>query len=111
MKLWQLDIHFGSPVTMGQTFMVIAMPATGTDTTNLAIITMEEDPVSGGFLEWAAGGGSVKILSLTGDTAVLAVNATGFQPTTGGSGNAAKGTFALSGEVTVENVNQPLPAD
>jgi hypothetical protein len=111
MKLWQLDIAFGSTVMTGQTFMVVAAPAPGADTTGLVTISLEEDPASGGFREWAAGGGSVQVRSRIGDTAALAVIATGFQPTTGGSGNEATGSFTLTGQITVENVNQAIPAD
>jgi hypothetical protein len=111
MKLWQLDIGFGSTVVAGQTFMVVTAPASGAATTGLATISLEEDPASGGFREWAAGGGSVQVLSLVGDTAALAVTATRFQPTTGGSGNGATSSFALTGQITAENVNQALPAD
>jgi hypothetical protein len=111
MKLWQLDIGFGAIVMAGQTFVVVAAPATGADTTMLATISLQEDPASGGFREWAASGGSVQILSRVGDTAAVALTATGFQPTTGGSGNEATGSFTLTGQITVENVNQALPAD
>jgi hypothetical protein len=110
-KLWQLDIRFGSTVAAGQTFMIVMTPPTGADTTGLATVTMLEEPPSGAFREWAAGGGSVEVVSRAGDTAALKVNATGFQPTTGGSGNEASGTFALMGQITVENVNQALPAN
>ena len=111
MKLWQLVIGFGSTVMGGQTFMVGPAPAPGADATGLATISLQEDPASGGFLEWAASGGSVQVVSLVGATAALAVAATGFQPTTGGSGDGATGSFTLTGQITVENVNQALPAD
>jgi hypothetical protein len=111
MKLWQLDIRFGSTVMAGQTFVVGPAPAPGADTTGLATISLEENPASGGFREWAAGGGSVQVLSLVGGTAALAVTATGFQPTAGGSGNDAAGSFTLTGQITVENVNQALPTN
>jgi hypothetical protein len=111
MKLWQLDIRFGSTVMAGQTFLVVTAPAPGVDATGLAIISVQEDPSSGGFREWAAGGGSVQVLSRVGDSAALTVNATGFQPKTGGSGNEATGSFTLTGQITIENVNQALPAN
>src|SRR5450432_1900322 len=111
MKLWQLDIGFGSTVMAGHTFMVVTAPATGADTTALATLSLQEDPASGGFREWAAAGGSVLVVSRVGDTAALTVTATGFQPTTGGSGNGATGSFMLTGQITVENVNQALPAN
>jgi hypothetical protein len=111
MKLWQLEIGFGAIVMAGQTFVVGPVPPAGADTTMLATVSLEEDPASGGFREWAASGGSVQILSRVGDTAVVALTATGFQPTTGGSGNGATGSFTLTGQLTVENVNQALPAD
>jgi hypothetical protein len=111
MKLWQLVIGFGSTVIAGQTFMVVTAPAPSADATGLATISLQEDPASGGFREWAAGGGSVQVLSRVGDTGALAVTATGFQPTTGGSGNEATGSFTLTGQITVGNVNQALPTN
>jgi hypothetical protein len=111
MKLWQLEIGFGATVMAGQTFFVATAPVAGADTTMLATIALQEDPASGGFREWAASGGSVQILSRVGDTAAVALTATGFQPTTGGSGNEATGSFTLTGQITVANVNQALPAD
>jgi hypothetical protein len=111
MKLWQLAIGFGSPVMAGQTFTVVAAPGPGADATLLATISLQEDPASGGFREWDAGGGSVQVVSRVGDTAALAVTATGFQPSTGGSGNGATGSFTLTGQMNVENVNQAFPAD
>jgi hypothetical protein len=110
-KLWGLDIRFGSTVMAGQTFMVVTAPAPGADSTGLATIYLQEAPASGGFREWTSAGGSVQILSRVGDIAALAVAATGFQPATGGSGNAATGSFALTGQITVENVNQAFPAN
>jgi hypothetical protein len=111
-KLWQLDIRFGSTVmAAGQTFMVVTAPAPGVDATGLAVVSLQEELASGGFREWAADGGSVQVVSRVGDTAVLAVTATGFQPTTGGSGNEATGSFTLTGQITIENVNQALPAN
>jgi hypothetical protein len=111
MKLWQLDITFGSTVVAGKTFMVVTAAAPGSDTSELANLSVEEDPASGGFREWAAAGGSVQVPSRIGDMATLDVTASGFQPTTGGSGNDAIGSFTLTGQITVENVNQALPAD
>jgi hypothetical protein len=111
MKLWQLDIRFGSAVMTDQTFTVVGAFAPGADSTGLAAVSVEELPTSGGFNEWDAAGGSVKVLSLLGDTATLAVTATGFQPAIGGSGNGATGSFTLTGQITVDDVNQPLPTN
>jgi hypothetical protein len=110
-KLWQLVVGVGSPVMEGQTFTVVSAPAAGVDTTGLATISLEEIPSSGGFREWDAGGGSVQVQARVGDTVTLAVMATGFQPTTGGSGNGATGSFTLTGQIAVENANQAFPAD
>jgi hypothetical protein len=111
MKRWQLALGFGNAVMAGQTFMVVTSPPTGADATQLATVSLEENPASGGFREWAASGGSVQVVSRAGHAATLSVTATGFEPATGGSGNEATGSFDLTGQISVDDVDQALPAD
>ena len=43
--------------------------------------------------------------------ALVAFKGVPFQPSQGGSGNQATGTFTLTGQLVVDDISQPLPTD
>jgi hypothetical protein len=109
-KRWQLVVDFGTTPMTGQTFTVgpgTALAAGGMTAT----MDIEELPASGDFREWSAVSGSIAVPSRVGDQATITFAAVPFQPATGGSGNPAMGMFTLTGRITVDNINQPLPAN
>jgi len=63
----------------------------------------------GGFREWTAFNGSITVPSRADDAATLTFAGVPFQATPGGSGNQAVGMFTLSGQITIDNINQARP--
>jgi hypothetical protein len=109
-KRWQLVVDFSDTPMTGQTFTVgppTALAAGGMT----AAMDMEELPASGDFREWDAVSGSIAVPSRVGDKVTLTFDAVPFQPATAGSGNPAMGMFTLTGRLTVDDINQPLPTN
>jgi hypothetical protein len=109
-KRWQLVITFSSTPASGQTF-TIAQPQAPTGATTMAAMDIQELPASGAFREWSAVSGSIATPTRAGDQVTLTFTDIPFQPAQGGSGNDAMGMFTLTGRITVDNINQPLPKD
>jgi len=109
-KRWQVLIDFGATPMTGQTFTVGPRTALAAGTMTAAM-DMEELPASGDFHEWSAVSGSIAVPSRVGDKATITFDAVPFQPATGGSGNPAMGMFTLTGRLTVDDINQPVPTD
>jgi hypothetical protein len=109
-KRWQLVVDFTDTPMTGQTFTIAQRQALA-GTTAMAAMDMEELPASGSFREWSAVSGSISVPSRVGDQVTLAFTGVPFMPAQGGSGNEAMGTFTLTGRITVDDINQPLPAN
>jgi hypothetical protein len=109
-KRWQLVITFSSTPTSGQTFTIGPRQAVA-GTAPVAAMDIEESPGSGVFREWSAVSGSIEAPTRAGDQVTLTFSGVPFQPAPGGSGNGAMGMFTLTGRITVDDINQPLPKD
>jgi hypothetical protein len=109
-KRWQLVIDFGSTPTSGQTFTIVSSRGAAGGAA-MAAMEIEELPASGAPREWSAVSGSIAVPTRVGDQATVAFEGVPFQPAPGGSGNAATGMFTLTGRITVDDINQPLPKD
>jgi hypothetical protein len=109
-KRWQLVIDFGSTPTSGQTFTIAPRQAVAGGAA-MAAMEIEELPALGAFREWSAASGSIEVPTRVGDQVTFTFEGVPFQPAQGGSGNEAVGMFTLTGRLTVDNINQPLPKD
>lgn len=106
-KRWQVQIGLTStPSAAGQTFMLGAVPVAASA---VARLTYQETPPEGGFREWTATSGVLTVTRVEGRTVGVAFTSVPMQPSMGGSGNSAVGTFTLSGELTVDDAQQALP--
>jgi hypothetical protein len=109
-KRWQLVVGFGATPLTAQIFTIASRQMlTGDPAT--ATMDIEELPAAGAFREWSAVSGSIAVASRVGDQVTLTFTGVPFQPAQGGSGNEASGMFTLTGQLKVDNINQPLPAD
>jgi len=97
-KSWQLALSISGDPVAGATY-TIATPSSGS-----ATLEYDESPASGGFRSWEATGGSIAVESLSGSQATFSLSSIPMVVSTGGSGNGATGTFALSGTITVDNI-------
>ncbi len=94
-KAWQLTLTLGSEPTQGKAYDLSAGDA---------VLAYQENPSEGGFREWVATAGSVTVESRSGTSATLAFGPASMAVSIGGTGNAATGTFTLSGKVTVDDL-------
>lgn len=107
-KRWELVIYFGSTPTSGQTFTIVPRRADD-GTAAMAEVAISELPASGAFREWSAVSGSIAVPTRVGDQVTFTLEGVPFEPAQGGVGNQATGMFTLTGEITVDDINQPLP--
>jgi len=94
-KVWQLVLNLGSEPTEGKVYDLSAEDAT---------LAYQESPGEG-FREWTATAGSITVESRSGSTATFAFGPASMDVATGGTGNGATGTFELSGQVTVDDLD------
>lgn len=107
-KRWQLVVDLGATPMTGQSFTLAPSP-TAAGAAPMASMHIEEAPASGAFREWNAVSGSIAVLSRVGDRVTLTFKGVPFEPTQGASANQATGMFSLSGQLTVDDISQPLP--
>jgi hypothetical protein len=109
-KQWQLLVDFSATPMAGQTFTIGPRTALA-GATAMAAMDLEELPASGSFREWSAVSGSIAVPSRVDDQVTLTFAGVPFEPAQGGAGNAAMGMFTLTGKLTVDDINQPVPTD
>jgi len=98
-KAWQLALTIvGDPVA-GAVYTTASVPSSGS-----AALEYDQLPTSGSSLGWNATGGSISVESVSGTTVTFSFSSIPMAPTTGGSGNAATGTFTFSGTIKIDNL-------
>lgn len=104
-KEWQLIVGFvGAP----QTGRVYALKENSGDD-GTGAIDFQESPAAGGFRDWISVAGSLTVKEIVGTKLTVDFDKVPMQPSTGGSGNEATGTFELSGSITIDDVTAAPP--